>query len=260
MGVYATVEQLRAEGVGADETEQRLELILSRAQLLIENWTKRWFYPKSTMFLLDGTGSDQLQIGHPIIYIEELRVLNPDTTYLTRSDEFIDMRSIRVYNRHLTMGLLDPDDRDNPRIQYQSSWSGARRSIEIWPSGFFPVGVQNVLVKGMFGYTEYGDGTDLAPDGITPVGRTPPAIGLATLLLAVRDILPLGDLESRNELGQMSRLQSLRTRDQSISWGYQQSTLNSLGDSNYAASGIAGNSMIKSLLQPYVRMGALGAV
>lgn len=260
MAEYATVEQLRDEGVSVELSDARLTLLLKRAALQIENWTGRWFYPKHTTFLLDGTGSDQLQVGPPIILIESVRWLEPDTTYLTATNELVDLRSIRVYNRHLTQGLLDPDDRKNPKLQYVSSWSGERHAPRIFPSGWWPEGVQNIEVKGLFGWTEPDDGATLWTDGVTPIGTTPAAITLATLMLAVRDTLPLGDLEGRNEAALANRLQSLRTRDQSISWGYQQSTSASIGDSNAGGAGIAGNSLIKSLLQPYVRMGALGAV
>ena len=259
MAEYVTVDQLRAEGVSADLSDARLHVLIQRASTMIDNWTHRWFVPREMTLLLDGKGSDILQIGPPIIAISEVKILVPDTTYIPTINEIVDLLSIRVFNRHLTEQLLDPDDRNNPKIQYVTSWYGTRLVPEVYPFSWFPVGVQNIQVKGIFGYTDYDGGVALATDGVTPVGKTPDMISLACMMLVVRDLLPLADLAGRNDQALASRVTQLRTRDQSISYGAQVGTSSGIGTSSNAP-GIVGNSEIKAILEPYCRGGSLGAV
>lgn len=252
---YATVDELREAGLPSDLTDAQLEAIARRTTAQIEAWTRRWFYPRQMTLRIDGSGDKLLQIGPPIIAITEARILSPGT--LVHADnELIDSTALRVYNRHLTEGLNDPDDRNNPKIQYTSTWEGGRRSPNIWPVGWFPRGEQNIQITGLFGYTEFDDGATLWTDGLTPVGRTPEMIKLACIMLAARDALPLGDVSSRVENALSGYMTKERTRDQEI--GYSTPSKNYILTN---AAGISQNKDIQALLAPYCSaQGALGAV
>jgi hypothetical protein len=252
MSEYASVEELRDEGVSIDVSDTQLTRVIWRASALIEAYTRRWFYPKDCVFMLDGSGSDILQIGPSIIWIDEVRVLAPDYLVLSAVDELIDPLSLQVYNRHLTQGLTDPDDRNNPKIQYLSSWSGDRRLTNVFPVGFFPRGVQNIYIKGIFGYTEPDNGVTLWPNTLVPVGKTPELIKVACMMLVVRDLLPLADLQGRTEAALEGNVTQHRTRDQSITYGGKS------GISTGAS--IISNPEVRSLLAPFCRPITLGAV
>lgn len=253
MAEYATIAQLRDEGVSPDISDDRLLSIIQRNSALIEQWTGRWFYPKALTLKLDGNGADQLLIGPPIIAVTELRILEPDFV-IVGNEELVDLQSVRIYNRHLTQGLIDPDDRDNPKIQYLSSWSGTRQAPNIFPSGWFPQGRQNVQIDGLFGYTEFDNGVTLWTDDLTPVGKTPDIINIVCMMLTVRDLLPLSDVSGRTEALLSSTVTEERTRDQSIKYGGGSSKVTSAG------SGILGNKEIQLMLEPFRRPMGLGAV
>lgn len=274
MSQYVTVEELRDEGVAASLTDARLLRAIQRASNLIDAWTHRFFAPRAMTMLLDGTGHDILQIGHPIISIQQVRVLSPEST-IQRPDDWIELPTYRVYNRHLTQGLLDPDDRQNPKIQYVNSWEGTRRLISLFSWGYWPIGVQNIEIRGLFGYTDPDpDEAPLTPLPIpvpapvplptppppfVPLGKTPEMIKVATIMLAARDLLPLADIEGRTEAALAARIMRLRTRDQEIS--YSSSNSSTGGTTGLSsASGIAGNSEIMAILAPYCRGPVLGAV
>jgi hypothetical protein len=156
MSAYVTVDELRDEGVAADISDAQLLRIIQRASALIDAWTHRWFYPKQLTMLLDGTGKDTLLVGPPIIYVTQVRMLYRYSNVLVPTeDELVDLNWLRIYNRHM-QGLTWPDDRDNPKISFLASWAedAPRRMIELFPSGWWPNGVQNCEISGWFGYTD----------------------------------------------------------------------------------------------------------
>lgn len=252
MSEYATVEELRDEGVSNDLSDPQLIRLIMRASALIEAYTKRWFYPKELVLTLDGSGHEILQIGPAICAITEVRILAPNYISLPTVNDLVDPLSIMVYNRHLTQDLTDPDDRHNPKIQYISSWSGTRRAPELYPGGWFPRGVQNIQVSGIFGYTESDNGVTLWPSTVIPVGKTPELIKVACMMLVVRDLLPLGDLTGRIEAAQAGNITQERTRDQSVSYGTKSAVSTSTG--------IINNPEVRNILTPFVRSTRLGAV
>jgi hypothetical protein len=239
---YATVQQLRDEGVTtAQSTDAQLLTKIRRMSALIDRWTGRWFYPKSTVLTLDGTGKNMLLIGPPIISISQVKLLGQGAVLITASDDIVDLPEIRVFNRHLTQGLLDPDDRNSPKIQWLTFESYGERAIEIVNRGLFPRGVQNIEVTGVFGYTD--------PDG-TPAGKTPDLINWACMQMVVRDLAPLGDTDARDEQAMRGRMTSLRTRDQSITWSAQ--TVKNSGT-------WTGDPQIDGIIASYRRPPTLGA-
>jgi hypothetical protein len=240
--MYATVQQLRDEGVTtAQATDDQLLARISRCSQLIDRWTGRSFEPKEKTLLIDGSGGSILQIGPAIISISEVRVLGQSSLYIMSSDEPIDLDQIRVYNRHLTEELTDPDDRNNPKIQWLA-FEGSRRMPEVAPIAYFPRGVQNIQVTGVFGYTD--------PDG-SPEGKTPDLISYACMQMVVADLPKLGDVEARDEQSMRGRVTSLRTRDQSITWS---------AVSSKQAGAWTGSQAIDNILASYRRPPTLGAV
>jgi hypothetical protein len=235
---YATVQELRDEGLSesqfGDEALQRKILFCSS---LIDRWTGRWFYPRALTLVLDGSGCDILQLGSPIISVDGVRVLSQST--LSSDAELLDITQLRVYNRHLS-GLLDPDDRNNPKIQWVAPVIGASTGRLLLPGGFFPNGVQNVEVTGTFGYTD--------PDDAVPEGKTPELIKQACMMLVVRESLKIADVDGRQEQALAGRVTSLRTRDQSITWNPAKQT------------SYTGDPRIDSIIASFRRPPTLGAV
>lgn len=242
---YATVQQLRDEGVTVSQASDGA--LLSRIRLnsaLIDRWTGRWFWPKSKVLLIDGNGGRLLQIGPSIISISEIRLLGQGSLYLTSPDEVVETVDYRVYNRHLTEDLTDPDDRNNPKIEWLSFDPIYGRLPGVIPVGQFPRGVQNVQITGVFGYTDY--------DG-TPTGKTPDLINRACMLLVVRDLGKLADVDTRDEQRNRQRVTSLRTRDQSITWAGPVSGTRGVG-------AWSGDPEIDNIIASYCRPPTLGAV
>lgn len=197
--MYATVADLRAEGVTeAAASDARIESLIALAGSYIERMTGRFFEPRAQTLRLDGTGGRVLPLGQPIVSVEAVFV---DSSPFSPGGAPVDPTSYRVYNRHVTEGLLLPDDRDNPRIELlgcDEPFPGVGRLG--WPRG-----QQNVEVRGVFGYTE--------PDG-SPTGRTPELIRHVVKLLVLRELPKMADLDRREEATKRWRITSERTRDQ----------------------------------------------
>lgn len=249
MAAYATVDQLYAEGVSTDVTEGKLLERIRRASDLIENYTHRWFYPRECTITLDGSGSSILQLSMPIIAITRVRFLSTDRLGVAGTQE-ISLDELRAYNRHLSENLTDPDDRNNPRIQFLYATRAYNRPL--YPTGVFPNGVRNIEVTGLFGYTDWDAGQTFWTDGVTPVGKTPDLIRDVCMALVARDLAPIADLETRAEAAASGNVLQMRTRDQMIVYGGNKFV-------SYA-SGIAGNRELAAMLAPYCRLGTLGAV
>lgn len=221
---YALVSDLRAEGVaGADATDARLARGIRLASEYVDRFTGRFFEPRAMTLTLDGSGGRGLLLGHPIIAIGDVKQVFAMPAQLGELP--VEPSFFRVYNRHLTQGLLDPDDRENPRLEYFHA-SGLR-------------GPQSVIADGVFGYTD--------PDG-SATGRTPALIRHVTKLLALRELPTMTDLTGRDERQQRWRIVSERTRDQ----GYDLDRLRFQG-------GISGDPSIDTILVAFQRPAQLGS-
>lgn len=239
---YATVQQLRDEGITtAQLSDQQLLSRIQIASAQIDRWTGRWFYPRAMKLLLDGNGKDTLLVGPPIISISEILQLGQGSVYITNSSETVDLENVRIYNRHLTQQLTDPDDRNSPRVQWLS-FNWYNRLPGIMPSGIFWQGVQNIQVTGVFGYTDF--------DG-SPTGKTPDLITQACMMMVVRNMAKLGDIDARLEQALSGRLTSQRTRDQSITWA---------APNPKQITPWTGDPTIDGIIASYRRPPALGAV
>ena len=190
MARYCRRRDIRNEGFAPEQVSTaRLNELIELASSYIETVTERFFEPRAQTITEDGTGSCRLLLGEPIIDIESVEILGQDSVPASGA---IDPAEYRVYNRHLTQGLLKPDDRDNPQIVLIGSE--------------FHRGAQNIRIVGLFGYTE--------PDE-SATGRTPLLIREVCKKLVVREIPLLSETSDREDGKNRYRLIQEKTRDQS---------------------------------------------
>jgi len=239
---YALVSDLREEGVTtADATDARLERLIALASRYIDRVTGRFFEPRSITLTVDGSGGRIQLLGPPIIGISSVKM------FVGMFAEFGVLPVIpsffRIYNRHLTQGLLIPDDRDDPKLEF-FHWSDLL-GVHATPAGHLGLGslvwlpgVQNVVIDGVFGYTD--------PDG-SPTGKTPELIRHVTKLLVLREMPRMTDVTRREEKQKRWRLVSERTRDQ----GYNLEALKLHGS-------FTGDPEIDNILVSYMRPPDLG--
>lgn len=208
---YATVAALRDEGLPTTVDDARAVLGLERATATIDRVTRQWFEPRTRTFIVDANGGRDLLLNVPIITATS-------TTIIT---EAVPAADLVIYNRHLTQGLLNPDDRANPRIAWREyDYPAGIGSLERGARQWFP-GRQRVTIVGVFGYTELG-ATDTpgetSPGSQVPVsyGATPDLIRYCCLRLALRYAYPLAS-GSGDDIRNQRRLTGETTRDQSYS-------------------------------------------
>jgi len=126
--MYATVPEIRAEGVTAEQaSDAQVEAAIRRATVLIDTLTGQWFEPQDCTFRFDGPGASTLFLKVPVLSVREVKV----------DGQSVDLAEVVVYN--------SAKDRRNPRLYYAPG---------------FPKGKGNVEVAGSFGYVEQ--------DGSTP--------------------------------------------------------------------------------------------
>lgn len=208
---YALVSDVRAEGTFANVTDERIQDAILSACELIDAWTGRSFVPIQKDIRLNGLGRRILPIGEPICAIEDVQ-FDQATSAIARD-------AYRVRARHLTDNLRDPDDRESPAIEFVAPYTfpdelwadnaGYDDNRSTWAARQFYTGVQNVIVSGVFGYTEF--------DG-SPVGSTPRAVRRACVLLALRQIFPQTSSKgwwAQNE----AFINEKRTREQTVKTG-----------------------------------------
>lgn len=143
---YATVAQLRAEGLPGDAstptTDAKALILLERANQIVEKLTRNLFYEVSGTYIFDGNNSYLLHMPLPIIEVTSLTINNESSA--------LDANSYRVYNNR----TKPQDDRDNPKIELRrvdspSIFTGfkARKFLK---------GLDQTVV-GSFGYLESDD-------------------------------------------------------------------------------------------------------
>jgi hypothetical protein len=209
---YCMLQDLRDEGFPSEAvSDARLARIIALASRTIERATGRFFEPRRQRIELDGRGSNDLLLDEPIIAIEKIELGSSGP-----------VSGATIYNRHITQGLMLPDDRQNPRIRLG-----------------FPCGARNVRVTGLFGYTE--------PDG-SPTGTTPLLIREACKRLVVREIPLLADAGGREDARQRYRIVQEKTREQSY-------TLDKLAHPG----ALTGDPDIDDILAQFMRPADLGA-
>lgn len=193
---YAFVADMREEGVMASRVnDASLHEKLVRASRLFELYTGRSFEPKFKAVRTNGRGHGAITFEEPIIALESVHA--PGDPFYTEGLPRQDLSLLRVYNRHLS-GLTEPDDRENPRIEW--GYQGP-----IW-GGRWVRGQQNILVRGVFGYTD--------PDDLVPTGTVPDLVRHAVKLLAFKDLPRLYDLAERDDFQKRWRLTGESTKEQ----------------------------------------------
>jgi hypothetical protein len=149
-GAYVSVSEVRAKGLSDPPTDSDIQASITLWQSFLERACRQWFRPISLTLEVDGTDSDALHFGVPIISIDEIRINNEETALGT--DRF------KVYSERQMY-----TDRQNPRIKLVDTFSD-RRDIFTAPirggRTLFMKGRKNQFIKGTFGYTEV--------DGSTP--------------------------------------------------------------------------------------------
>ncbi len=211
--MYASVADLRAEGVTAAEaTDARLATLLDEATSLIDRVAGWFFEPRPATLRLDGRGTPSLELPVPPLRVDELLIHGAPTSH--------DAESLVIVGAPIWPGF------DGPRLTFPHG----RR---------FPRGRGNVVVIGLWGFTE-ADGT--------PLGRTPPAIRRAAMLLVLRNLALLAD-EASFDARSRWRVIEERTREQSIRFDAVRSS----------SAEFTGDPEVDLLLAPYVRPSPLGA-
>lgn len=212
--VYCGVADLRAECLEGNDL--RLFMAANIASRMIDKITGRSFGARYVKLRFDGVGARAQLFWDPVIAIDRVAI---DTEPSSQGDLEVEPDNFRVYNRHLS-GMVQPDDRNDPKIEFVHSLDlyGIDSRARFMPlhgislrSLAFPVGVQNVEVRGLFGYTD--------PDG-SPWGSVPVLIAHAAKMIAAREVGKIGDAECRTAARDNWRITSEKTRDQSV--GYAQ--------------------------------------
>lgn len=246
-GRYVTVAEMRAGGLPeADYSDADVLAAILRAEAAVEHFTGRWFYPRELTLRVDGSDSRILRLGPPIIQIDAISFLSipGDGGELLASG--VDVGAVRVYNRHLTQGLTTPDDRDAPRLVFESSFGGlGRYALPKWYKGR-----QNVQLEGVFGYTVLGFDDPVGyDDGVlqTPLsqGRAPLDLVQAIRRLAVREVIPVADTDALDDYVRRFGVTRMKTRDQEIQWAATAA--------HRSASGFTGDPVIDDVLVGYKR-------
>lgn len=214
---YCTVYDLRAEGLTTPAaSDVKCQLAIARASRYIDMFTGRSFGPTFKAVNVDGTGGRAVQFNEPIIGVDSINI--SFVTDFTAQTLIAPMDALVIYNRHLTEGLLDPDDRENPKMEFVH---GADLSgVNCYESGtgyvlyqlMFPNGRQNIRVTGVWGYT---DRNPSATPG-AGAGVVPEMLREAAKLLVFRH---LPQMVNGGWLNLSQRTISESTRDQSVMYG-----------------------------------------
>lgn len=141
--LYISVASIRALGVPNPPTDIDIENAIRLWQKCFERVTRQWYFPKQLELYVDGTDSDALHFGVPIISIDSIRI-NKDPNDLATN-------LYKVYNKN------ELEDRSNPRIKLVDA---LHEEIDIFSRPVmngrlkFRKGRQNQYIKGTFGYVE----------------------------------------------------------------------------------------------------------
>jgi hypothetical protein len=239
--MYARLSQLRDEGFTVSQlSDVRAVQLIGRASKMVDRITRRFFEPRYRTYNLDGEAGPSQKIGDPIIAL--------DSAYI--DNDLVDPTTYRVFNRHITDGLTNPDDRADPRLQFNRITRTLSR-IDVFDRPFanreiFWPGPKNVQVNGLFGYTD--------PDPDIQVGVTPDAINLVTMMIVARETALIGNPDDRKD-AHAPDAQQLRTRDQTIVFSPSRNNLIPSG----AVGEFTGDPEIDDILARYMAPPFIGA-
>jgi hypothetical protein len=227
---YTTLEAIRAEGVlEADVSDATVLASIDLADRYIEKVTGQWFSPRYCQFALDGKNETQLFVDAPIIAVLEMK--SCDTTVSTDG--------IIINNRHLTAGMLTPDDRQNPSIRTDCGNSYLNPLQCLFSPSYYE-GNQNVTVRGIFGYTDLTRGSipgETSAGSQVPLdyGETPDLIEWCSKMITITKVYPaLSDKTVAINL--MDRLKRQKTKHQEIEFNSASSSSESSSSATFAMS------------------------
>jgi hypothetical protein len=219
---YATIAEVRAEGAPFnDDTTYDDDWVQSKIDLAsgqIEKFCGHWFASKSRTVRIDGNRRKTLTVPLPIVQIDTITIISP-TRFGSTTTYGVDLTEVQVYNRHLTQGVVSPDDRKNPGIAVESFLAEPLDDTDRWPDGD-----QNIILEGKFGWTELAYGVDPAetsPGSQIPAneGVTPPEIKRACMLLVRQSFPQLGDYSGSLSTGAIKGVRTMKARDQAVEFG-----------------------------------------
>lgn len=210
--MYASLSDLREEGVTPTmASDKRLTALLVEASAFIDHVTGWFFEPRLMVVRMDGRGSAQIEPPYPPIRLDEL----------------------------LISGTACPVDEDYLAVRGAPVEPGFDAPRLVLLHGVFPKGTDNIVGKGLWGYTE---------PNATPSGGTPASIRRAAMLLVLRWLPKLGDADAMAAKSQWRVIQE-KTRDQSYR----------LAEPTEVASVFTTDPEIDLLLARYRRPSGLGA-
>lgn len=244
---YLTVAEVRAEGAPFNDAtaypDAWVEGKIDLASEQIERATGQWFVPKARTILVNGSGGRKLRLRHPIVKLDAITIIYR-ARYGANPEYAIDIDEVRVFNRHLTQGLQNPDDRKMPMLEILDWLSYEPEDIGEWPAG-----VQNIELDGVFGWTELDYATDPAETSQgsqvpADQGSTPFLIKRACMLLVRRYFPKVGDFAGLMGATRSGDIKSMKTRDQSITYDSARTS----GGSGVLAAGLTGDPEIDGIL------------
>lgn len=240
-GRYVTVQEMRDAGF-VETLYSNVDLLraIMNAERFVERLTGNVFIPQQRTFRMDPNpaGSNILLLDMPIVQIDAVTIV----AYV--GDDYTDVYDIsvddvKVYNRHLTQGLVSPDDRDNPRlILLTDHWGHESQSIKL---------------EGWFGYTELGihdtpgetvEGSQLP----SSKGGPPELLTRAIELLLPRFLASPADPDEYDDATRRHHIERYKARDQEVQ--YAKGTA--------ATGGITGDQDVDAFLEHFLEPQATG--
>lgn len=209
---------------------EKRQQAIETASRTIERLTSRFFFPRYlTIKSSVRPSSTTVWLDEAIVGVGQMHMEVP-SAYSDQPTEYaLDVSTVRIFNRHLGY-MLSPDDRDNPKITLVGSIDDEEISLSR-----FPEGVKNLVIVGVFGYTD--------PDG-GPFGQVPQQLQEVVLGLSYRWLEdPLGlDPMLQNP----GRVRMAKTRDQQIAFDTR-------GTAGSPGSSLTGDPRLDNILLNYCR-------
>lgn len=205
---YCLPSDLRNEGVTTtDATDQRLATAIRVVTRQIEAMTGNHFEPRRKQALLDGRGAHNILLQEPVIWVEQMAL----SSMFEGQPLEVNTTDIRVYNRHLVCRMTQPDDRQNPKIELLRLGTWTTQNPPVTAFVRWPTGVQNVMITGIFGFTD--------PDeqNVSATGITPELIRHACKLMVMREMHKFTDFDNREDRRKRHRIQSESVQGYSVS-------------------------------------------
>jgi len=246
---YIDVQDIRDEGFTETAiADQDVIRGIEMATAMIDRATMQWFEPRTRTFKLDQKRQyDELHLDIPIIAITKLEVNGTEE----------DLTSFAVYNRHLTQGLLSPDDRAHPHLKVKEL-DPTERLYPLFGRPFLR-GQQITTVEGVFGYTELGPNdpigeTEEGSQIPLAYGSTPKLIQHAAKLLTIRYMWPIGSGKG-DDFANRGRIKKEQTEDQMYE-------MQAVSGSSMApgASGATGDPEVDAILSSFMGPARFGGV